>query len=98
MNIKEATPDLLKQFQMIRDRIIEKQNLQRDSSEEFRAYNYATKDGTWEYVEFEGAHESISRRGLTGTWCVYEILENDALKIQFNGIAEEAFLSIQSDF
>ena len=99
MIIKDATPDHLLQFETIANRIVEKQNLSRDSTEEFTVYHYATKDGSWEYIAFEGAHECIAHRGLTtGTWCVYEILEGDTFKIQLNGITEEAFLSIPSDF
>lgn len=43
--------------------------------------------------------ECITHRGLTtGTWSVYEILEDDTFKIQLNNITEEDFLSIPSDF
>ena len=99
MIIKDATPELLLQFELIANRIIEKQNQPLDSNEEFRAFHYATKDGAWEYIAFEGAHECIAHRGLTtGTWSIYEILEGDTFKIQLNGITEEDFLSIPSDF
>lgn len=99
MIIKDASPDHLLQFETIANRIAEKRNLPRDSTEEFTVYHYATKGGAWEYIAFEGAHECITHRGLTtGTWSVYEILEGDTFKIQLNDIAEEDFLSIPSDF
>ena len=99
MIIKDATPDHLLQFETIANRIAEKRNLPRDSTEEFTVLHYATKDGSWEYIAFEGAHECIAHRSLTtGTWCVYEFLEGDTFKIELNGITEEAFLSIPSDF
>lgn len=86
------------QFETIANRIVEKQNLSRDSTEEFTAYHYATKGGAWEYITYEGAHECIVHRGLVGTWCVYLVMEGDAFKIELINIAEEAFLSIPSDF
>lgn len=98
MIIKDATPDHLLQFETISNRIVEKQNLSRDSTEEFTVLHYATKDGSWEYISYEGAHECIVHRGLVGTWCVYLVLEDDAFKIELINIAEEAFLSIPSDF
>lgn len=55
MIIKEASPDHLLQFETIANRIVEKQNLSRDSTEEFTVYHYATEDGAWEYIAFEGA-------------------------------------------
>lgn len=98
MIIKDATPDHLLQFETIANRIAEKRNLPRDSTEEFTVHHYATKDGSWEYIAHEGAHECIAHRGLDGTWCVYLVLEGDTFKIELNNIAEEAFLSIPSDF
>lgn len=98
MIIKDATPDHLLQFETIANRIAEKRNLPRDSTEEFTVHHYATKDGSWEYITYEGAHECIAHRGLDGTWCVYLVLEGDTFKIELNNIAEEAFLSIPSDF
>lgn len=99
MIIKDASPDHLLQFETIANRIVEKRNIPRDSTEEFTVYCYTTKDGAWEYIAFEGAHRCITHRGLTtGTWGVYEILEGDTFKIQLNDITEEDFLSIPSDF
>lgn len=98
MIIKDATPDHLLQFETIANRIAEKRNLPRDSTEEFTVHHYATKDGSWEYIAYEGAHECIAHRGLDGKWCVYLVLEGDTFKIELNNIAEEAFLSIPSDF
>lgn len=98
MIIKDATPDHLLQFETIANRIVEKRNLPRDSTEEFTVHHYATKDGSWEYIAYEGAHECIAHRGLVGTWRVYLVLEGDAFKIELINIAEEAFLSIPSDF
>ena len=98
MIIKDATPDHLLQFETIANRIAEKRNLPRDSTEEFTVHHYATKDGSWEYIAYEGAHECIVHRGLVGTWRVYLVLEDDTFKIELINIAEEAFLSIPSDF
>nr|DAW10358.1 MAG TPA: hypothetical protein [Caudoviricetes sp.] len=99
MIIKDATPDHLLQFETIANRIVEKQNLPRVSNEEYTVHHYDTKDGSWEYIAYEGSHECIAHRGLTtGTWCVYEDMVGDTFKIQFNGITEDAFLSIPSDF
>lgn len=98
MIIKDATPDHLLQFETIANRIAEKRNLPLDSTEEFTVHHYATKDGSWEYIAYEGAHECIAHRGLDGTWCVYLVLEGDTFKIELINIAEEAFLSIPSDF
>lgn len=98
MIIKDATPDHILQFESIANRIMEKRNLPRDSTEEFEVHHYATKDGSWEYIAYEGAHECIAYRGLNGTWCVYLILEDETFKIELNNIAEEAFLAIPSDF
>lgn len=98
MIIKDATPDHLLQFETIANRIAEKRNLPRDSTEEFTVLHYATKDGSWEYITYEGAHECIVHRGLVGTWRVYLVLEGDTFKIELINIAEEAFLSIPSDF
>lgn len=98
MIIKDASPDHLLQFETIANRIVEKQNLSRDSTEEFTVYHYATKGGAWEYIAFEGAHECIVHRGLVGTWRVYLVQEGDTFKIELINIAEEAFLSIPSDF
>lgn len=98
MIIKDATPDHILQFETIANRIVEKQNLPLVSNEEYRVHHYATKDGSWEYIAYEGAHECIAYRGLAGTWCVYEDMVGDTFKIQLNDITEEAFLSIPSDF
>lgn len=98
MIIKDATPDHILQFETIANRIVEKRNLPRDSTDEFTVHHYATTDGAWEYIAYEGAHECIAHRGLAGTWCVYLIQEGNTFKIQLNGITEEAFLSIPSDF
>ena len=98
MIIKDATPSHLLQFEIIANRIVEKQNLPRVSSEEYTVYHYATKDGAWEYIAYEGAQECIAYRGLAGTWCVYEDMVGNTFKIKLNGITEEDFLSIPSDF